>query len=108
MQQEKAKQELECKRKEEEDTVRRAKEEKHQAMLAQREVYREKAKNILIFADEPEPVKIPKGRKKKDVDESIYSSGDASTDPDKDGKMLIEHDTDHAMQCGCFRDVKLF
>ena len=84
MQQEKAKQEMETKRRDEEDKRLKIVEEKHQAMLAQREVYREKAKNILMFTEEPEPVRIPKGRKKKD-DEPIYSSGDASSDPDKDG-----------------------
>ena len=61
MQQEKAKQELENKRREEEELIRKEKEEKHQAMLVQREVYREKAKNILIFTEEPEPPKAPKG-----------------------------------------------
>ena len=61
MQQEKAKQELETKRREEEDTRTKIAAEKQQAMLAQREVYREKAKNILIFAEEPDMPRAPKG-----------------------------------------------
>ena len=71
MQQEKAKQELENKRREEEELLRKEKEEKHQAMLVQREVYREKAKNILIFAEEPEPPKVPKGTKISALDIKI-------------------------------------
>ena len=61
MQQEKAKKEMETKRREEEDTRHKEVAEKQQAMLAQREVYREKAKNILIFNEEPDAPKASKG-----------------------------------------------
>eukprot|EP00116_Pleurobrachia_bachei_P004263 sb/3464525/ len=76
-QQEKAKQELENKRKEEEDAKKKEEEERHQAILTQREVYRERAKNILIFTEQPSQPKASKGRKKKE--ETVYSSGEASS-----------------------------
>ena len=62
MQQDKAKQESENKKREVRERLEKEKEDKHKAMLVQREEFREKAKNILMFADEPEAPRAPKGR----------------------------------------------